>query len=116
MAVILSVFVAPIAIYVIAPPIARAALGEVPGFRELPGRDNYVYVLSPWKHNETGARTLGESILSTLPPNSVFFADYSIWSIINYLQIVENARPDIDLIMLPGAGSAIAAHTRSIRD
>ena len=59
------------------------------------------YVLSPWKQNETGARAYAESILKTLAPNAVFFADYSIWAVVNYLQVVEGARPDVTLVELP---------------
>ena len=73
----------------------------MPGFRTLPGRDNFIYVLSPWKFNETGARPMGENILSSLPPNSVLFADYSLWAVVRYLHEVEGLRPDVNIIELP---------------
>lgn len=95
----------PILAYALAPMVVRPFLANVPGFRELPGRDNVAYVLAPWKHNETGARSLGESILAALPPHSILFADYSIWAVIRYLQVVEGARPDVQLVELPGAGA-----------
>jgi len=94
----------PVLLYAIAPSIARHFVQNMPDFRPLPGRDNLTYVLTPWKQNETGARELGEQILQTLPPNSVFFADYSIWAVINYLQIVEKARPDVQLVELASEG------------
>jgi hypothetical protein len=90
----------PVAAYAVAPIAARPLVAGLPGFRELPGRDNLRYVLSPWKHNETGARDLGESLLAALPPHSRLFADYSLWAIINYLQRVEGARPDVQLFNL----------------
>ncbi len=104
-ATVLMTIVLPVLIYATAPVLVRLFLPDMPGFRDLPGRDNFAYVLSPWKQNETEARKFGDSILSALPPNSMLFADYSIWSMINYLQVVENHRPDVDVIKLPGAGS-----------
>ncbi len=91
----------PIALYAATPALARPFLSNVPGFRELPGRDNLTYVLSPWKHNETGSRRLGERIFAALPADSVLFADYSLWAMLNYLQIVESARRDVELVLLP---------------
>ncbi len=91
----------PVVSYALAPTVAKPFLANMPGFRPLPGRDNLTYVLSPWKHQETGARQFGEAILSTLPPDGVLFADYSIWAIIRYLQVVEQARPDVELVQLP---------------
>lgn len=90
----------PILAYAISPIAAQFVLPNVPDFRPLPGRDNFTYVLSPWKHNETGARLFGEEILDALPPNSKIFADYSIWAIIRYLQEVEGQRPDVELVFL----------------
>ncbi len=92
----------PILLYALAPIVARPFVANLPGFRPLPDRDNLTYVLSPWKHHETGAPEFGERILSALPPDSVLFADYSIWAVIRYLQIVEDARPDVELVQLRG--------------
>ncbi len=108
MATIGLTIVLPVALYASAPLIARPFLSNVPGFRPLYGRDNLTYVLSPWKHQETGARKLGESILDVLPENSVLFADYSIWAVIRYLQVVEHARPDVELVKLPGPSDQVS--------
>ncbi|MBN2002306.1 MAG: DUF2723 domain-containing protein [Anaerolineae bacterium] len=94
----------PVIAYITAPQVAKVVLGNVPGFRELPGRDNFTFVLSPWKQNETQARALGESMLAALPKNSVILADYSLWSMIRYLQVVEGQRPDVTLIKMPIEG------------
>lgn len=99
---VLGTVLLPILLYTLAPVVAHPFVSNLPGFRPLPGRDNLVYVLSPWKHRETGARQFGESILAALPPDSVLFADYSIWAIIRYLQVVEGARPDVELVQLSG--------------
>ena len=101
-AAILLTTALPVLLYALAPTLARPFTSNLPGFRPLPGRDNLTYVLSPWKHRETGARAFGEQILGVLPPDSVLFADYSIWAVLNYLQVVEGARPDVELVKLPG--------------
>ncbi|MBC7226907.1 MAG: DUF2723 domain-containing protein [Thermoflexales bacterium] len=101
-AVILLTIALPILLYALAPAVARPFVSNLPGFRPLPGRDNLTYVLSPWKHRETGAREFGERILSALPSDSILFADYSIWAVIRYLQVVEGARPDVTLVQLSG--------------
>ncbi len=90
----------PILAYVITPHIAQPVMTAL-NPRPLPGRDAATYLFSPWKHTERGARILGEQILQALPPDSVLFADYSIWSVIRYLQMVEQARPDVELVQLP---------------
>jgi hypothetical protein len=103
----LALFIAaPVTVYSVAPSIARPLVTSLSGFREVGGRDNLTYALSPWKHNETGARPFAESIVAALPPHSTLFADYSIWAVVNYLQVVEGVRPDLNLHNLPGAGSA----------
>jgi hypothetical protein len=93
----------PVLAYALAPVIARPLASNVPGFRQIGGRDNLIYVLSPWKHTETAARPFAESVLNTLPAHSLLFADYGIWSMVNYLQVVENVRPDVRLFQLPAA-------------
>jgi hypothetical protein len=97
----------PVLAYAISPTAARLALPNVPDFRPLPGRDNFVYVLAPWKHNETGARPFGEERLNALPPDSILFADYSIWAVIRYLQEVEGQRPDVNLVYLAGLSTQV---------
>lgn len=101
---VLLALILPVIVYSMAPITARTVVKNVPGFRSLPGRDNFTYVLSPWKHHETGARDFGEAVLQVLPPNSVIFADYSLWAVFRYLQLVEGYRTDVTLVKLPYAG------------
>ncbi|MEJ5310693.1 MAG: DUF2723 domain-containing protein [Anaerolineae bacterium] len=102
--VVLTIFV-PVTAYIVTPMVARVMLQNVPGFRELPGRDNFTFVLSPWKHTETQAREFAESMLDALPQDGVLLADYSLWSMIRYLQVIEGQRPDVTLVRMPFAGS-----------
>ena len=97
----------PVAVYLLAPSLARPFVESLPGFRSLPGRDNLTYVLWPWKQNETGARPFGEGILAALPPGSQLFADYSIWTVVNYLQVVDGERPDVTIYNLTDAGDQL---------
>ncbi|MDD2696137.1 MAG: DUF2723 domain-containing protein [Anaerolineales bacterium] len=101
LAILLSVVV-PVVTYSVAPAIAPLVWRDVPDFRPIAGRDNFVYALSPWKQNEDGARRFGESVLDALPQDSVLVADYSIWAVIRYLQVVEGRRQDVKLVRLPG--------------
>jgi len=91
----------PPLLYATAPAVARRVMHNVPDFRPLPGRDNFTYALSPWKHHETGARALTEQILRAVPHNGVLFADYGLWTMIHYCQVVEGARSDVEAVMLP---------------
>lgn len=102
---ILATVVVPIAAYAVAPIAAQAVWRDLPGFRPLPGRDNFAFALAPWKCQARGARELGERMLRALPEDSVLFADYSLWSIVRYLQEIEGQRADVSLVELPGVGS-----------
>lgn len=102
----LLVILPPLLTYAIAPQVARPYLAQL-GQRELPGRDIATYLFSPWKHNETGARHLGESILAYLPPDAVIFADWNLYGILRYLQQVEERRPDVQLRLLPFNGQQL---------
>jgi hypothetical protein len=99
-AVVVATLFVPVAVDAIAPAVARRVVRNVPDFRPLPGRDNFTYVLSPWKQNENGAHAYGEAILRALPEGSVLFADYGPWAVLRYLQIVEHARPDVEVVHL----------------
>jgi hypothetical protein len=98
--VVLASVALPVVLYTAAPAVARRVVPAVPDFRPLPGRDNFRYVLAPWKHDEVGARVYGEEILRALPEGSVLFADYGPWAILRYLQVVEQARPDVEVVRL----------------
>lgn len=94
----------PVLLYAAAPAVARVAWNDVPDFRPASGRDNFTYALSPWKQNETGARPFGEDVLRALPSDSILVADYGPWAVIRYLQVVDGARPDVQLVKLPESG------------
>lgn len=98
--VVCAIIVIPIAVYALAPRVAARALAHV-GARSLPGRNNAIYLLSPWKQDETGARAFGRGVLDSLPGHARLLADYSIYWVVRYLQAVEGRRPDVQLVELP---------------
>ncbi len=106
-ALVVATLALPVLLYAMAPIAAKAFWRDVPDFRPLPGRNNFTYALSPWKFNETGARKFGEEVFSYLPARSTLFADYSIWAVLNYLQVVEKKRPDVELVKLPGVSAQV---------
>ncbi|MFQ5342082.1 MAG: DUF2723 domain-containing protein [Anaerolineae bacterium] len=113
---LVAVVIPPLLVYSLLPMIAREPLRRL-SLRDLPGRDNATYLMSPWKQHETGARVYGEQILSELPANSVILADYSIYWILAYLQTVEARRPDVQIVKIPplGHGRQVSAITRYIQ-
>jgi len=107
-AVVAATLLVPVVLYAAAPALAPRFVRNIPDFRPLPGRDNFAYVLSPWKQNETGARRYGEQMLQALPEGSVLFADYGPWAVVRYLQVVEHARPDVVVVELASSGAQVA--------
>jgi hypothetical protein len=107
-AMVAATLLVPVLLYAAAPAVAPRLVRTIPDFRPLPGRDNFAYVLSPWKQKEIGARTYGEQMLQALPEGSVLFADYGPWAVVRYLQIVEHARPDVDLVELGSIDAQVA--------
>ena len=65
------------------------------------------------------ARQRGEQIFATLPPNSSFFGTWADTPILEYLQIVEGQRPDVQLhnvFLMPQDEAILAAWAASASD
>ncbi|MCP4402743.1 MAG: DUF2723 domain-containing protein [bacterium] len=67
--------------------------------RTLPYRDNKSFFLNPNKRGYYGDRKYGEEILELSRKDAVVFADFTPYSILRYLKIIENKRPDVQLVM-----------------
>ena len=104
---VLAVVAAPIVLYLLTPIVVRPFLSNIPAFRELRGRDNITYVLSPWKQDETGPMEFTNAAFAALPYGSTLFADYSLYSMFNYRQVVDHMRPDVKLIDLSVPGEQL---------
>jgi len=89
---------APPFVYHAAPRLAGAGLlKSFPSPRALPGRDSVRYFLDPNKRGETGARAFCHAALEPLPPRAVVLADYTLEEPLNYTQIAEGLRPDVEV-------------------
>jgi hypothetical protein len=102
---VLATLAVPPLLYATAPFMARRAGVALPDFRPLPGRDNLAYVLTPWKQGETAPRAYAQAMLDAVPQGGVLFADYGPWAMLHYLQVVERARPDVEVVLLRGKAS-----------
>jgi len=85
----------PLALYTTLPKVANALGMDLVMARSLPYRDNQTFFLNPNKRGYQGARRFGEEALATVPPSAVIFADYTPFSVLRYLQLVEQVRPDV---------------------
>jgi hypothetical protein len=95
--VLAAVALVPPAVYAISPRVATAAEVDLVHARTLPYRDSDRFFLNPNKHGEDGARRFGEDVFRLIKPDAVIFADYTPWTVFQYLQVVERLRPDVTL-------------------
>ena len=97
---ILAVWLAPVLTYRSMGSVGSAFDGLV-ALRTIPYRDPDAYFFWPPKSSERGAQQYASEVFALLPPQSVLFADWTLFTPLVYLQQVENLRPDIDVIELP---------------
>jgi hypothetical protein len=95
--VLAAVAIVPPVLYAIVPSAARAAGLDLVHARTLPYRDNDRFFLNPNKRGEDGARRFGEETLRLLKPGAVIFADYTPYTVLRYLQVIEKRRPDVKI-------------------
>ncbi len=63
-----------------------------------------------------GVRARGEAIMAELPPNAIYFGTWETVMVMEYLQIVEQSRPDLTIINLPfTAPELVLAHVRTFQ-
>lgn len=93
----LGIIIIPILLYSSAPYFARKIGGNVLHIRTIPYRDNDEYFLNPNKRGYYGARQFGEEVFKIAAPNSIIVADFTPYTVLQYLQLVENKRRDVEL-------------------
>jgi hypothetical protein len=98
---IVAVAVPPI-VYRLA-PLAASAIPEVRGVRAIPGRDAALYHLYPGKRGDDGARRFCEEAFSVLPPRALLIADDTLAEPLDYLQVVERVRTDVEVMYVSPA-------------
>ncbi|MBI2305484.1 MAG: DUF2723 domain-containing protein [Chloroflexi bacterium] len=96
---LVPVLALPILTYAVIPTVARD-YPHLLGVRDVPGRDSARFLFTPWKQGVYGARTFGEEVFRTLPPDAIIIADWTLASPLMYLQQVEGQRPDVEIAEL----------------
>jgi hypothetical protein len=97
----------PPLLYAAAPSTVKALGLDLVRASELPYRDSNRFFLNPSKRGDDGARRFGREALDTVKPRAVIFADYTPYTVLSYLQIVEGRRPDVLLQSAPSFGQAV---------
>ncbi|UCD52817.1 MAG: DUF2723 domain-containing protein [Phycisphaerales bacterium] len=88
----------PIAVYAVAPDLARRA-NLAPATRgDVPYRDDMVYFLQPWKTGYTGAERFAREALEAVPVDAVIYADTTTVAPLLHAQEVQGQRPDVWII------------------
>jgi len=99
-----AIILIPILLYSYAPYFAQKNGGNLLHVRSLPFRNNDEYFLNPNKRGYDGARRYGEEVFKAVKPNAIIIADFTPFTVLNYMQTVEKKRPDIKLVY-PKPGS-----------
>ena len=74
-------------------------LGNNPsGARDVPQRNNNEYFFWPPKSLDFGPKVYARNALLKLPLNAILLADYTVYKPIEFMQRVENVRPDVKLL------------------
>ncbi len=87
-----------VACYSVIPYLVSSLNIDLIHARTLPYRDNNKFFLNPNKRGYYGDRKFGQEILELSERNSVVFADFTIYTILDYLIKIEHVRPDVTLI------------------
>ena len=88
----------PIAIYAVAPDLAKRTHMALPTRGDVPYRDDYTYFLQPWKTGYQGAERFAHEALEALPADAVIYADTTTVGPLLYAQEVQRRRPDVWII------------------
>ena len=67
--------------------------------RSLPYRNNARFFLNPNKRGYYGDRKFGEELFALAAKDSIVFADFTPYTILRYLAVIEGKRPDIKLVV-----------------
>jgi len=110
LAIIACIALMPPLIYGAAPWAVRKAGINLLHARALPNRDNERFFLNPNKRGEFGARRFGEDVLRSAQPGAVIFTDYTPYTVLRYLKVVDHMRPDVLLLGPKSTGDSVNPH------
>lgn len=97
-AVIVGAALLPVAIYVIAPTVARRMDVAIGTRADIPYRDDYRYFLRPWKTGENGPDRFAREALDAVGPDAVIYADTTTVAPLLLIQEVEGRRRDVKIV------------------
>jgi len=88
----------PVAVYAVAPTIARRVNFAIGTRADLADRDDYRYFLRPWKTGEDGPARFARKALDAVGPDAVIYADTTTVAPLLLVQEVEGRRPDVKIV------------------
>jgi len=88
----------PIAVYAVAPTLARKMQLNIGTRDDVPYRDEYKYFLQPWKTGYSGADRFANEALSAAGDNAVIYADATTVGPLLLARQVEGIRPDVKIV------------------
>lgn len=101
------VLVLQVGLYRVTPIVANRFAPAIIPSRNLPGRDAATFFLWPPKAGYLGARRFAENTLGLLPTDSILIADWTLQTPVHYIQVVEQRRPDVQLVQVDPTGLAV---------
>ena len=95
----------PVAVYAVTPALLERANISLGMKREIPFRNNYTYLLTPWKVNDRSGELFGKAALGSLGGDSVILADgtsvYALW----FVRTVDGVNSDVTICAEHGSYS-----------
>jgi len=91
---------ATISFYAIMPKAVDLLHLDIVKARKLAYRNNNEFFLNPNKRGYRGNRKLGEEIFKSVKTDSIILADFTIYTVLEYLQLAEGSRPDVKIVQL----------------
>lgn len=98
MAAITGAAFLPVAVYAVAPSLARRIDLAIGTRADIAYRDDYTYFLRPWKTGEDGPDRFARDALDAVGPDAVIYADTTTVAPLLLIQEVEGRRPDVKIV------------------
>ena len=95
---ILAFSLLPVAVYAMAPALAKRLAVPMGTRQDIPYRDDYTYFLRPWRTGYTGAERFAQEALGATEPNAILCADSTTVAPLLYMQEVKGLRPEVKIV------------------
>lgn len=105
-ALVMGAVLSPLVLYPLVAQAAGSLATRLAPARLLPGRDPVSFYLWPAKTSYNGARTYANSAFQVLEPNAIVVADWLPYQTLLFAQSVEQARRDVQLVLINAGGRA----------